>query len=66
MEKIANKHLTDIFSKINEDDESYLKFAKEIGRVAYCLHTYYRESFDKIKHLIAKFYRTMINKRDDY
>lgn len=49
MESIMRKHLSDILSRINEDDESYLKFTKELGKITYCLHKYYPNTFTNMK-----------------
>lgn len=49
MERMVEKDITDILTKINEDDESYLKLAKEVGVLAYGLHRHYKGPFEKIK-----------------
>lgn len=60
IDKMISKHLTSIFSTINEDDDSHLRLAKEIGKIAYHLYNFYRPTFVKVKLDIAKFYKTLI------
>ena len=59
------RHLADIFNKVSEDDYSYLKLAKEIGRITYILHKNYKSTFNKVENTIAKFYKQIITKKDD-
>ena len=57
MDTLMTRHLADIFTKVSEDDYSYLKLAKEIGRISYILHKNYTATFNKVKHSISKFYK---------
>jgi hypothetical protein len=48
-----NKNLNAILEKVKEDDDSQLKLAKEIGKIAYCLHRFYPGTFSYVQSSIA-------------
>lgn len=66
MDKLLAKNIEDIVNRINEDDESLLKLTKDIGKIYYCIHKYYPQTFEQIKVILAKFYSKHINNEDDY
>ena len=50
------KDLNDIFKKGFRDDESLINLSKEIGKIAFCLSTYYKDTFNTVQKDIASFY----------
>ena len=47
MSKIISKNLGSIMETVPEDDDSQLRLAKEIGKVAHCLHQFYPNVFQQ-------------------
>jgi hypothetical protein len=45
-----------MLGRVPEDDESYVKLSKEIGKIAFCLHKFYNSTFIEVEGIIAKFY----------
>ena len=45
LNKIVSKNLGSIMENVQEDDDSQMRLAKEIGKVAHCLHQFYPKVF---------------------
>ncbi len=54
-----------MLKRVIEDDESYLRLTRHIGKIGYCLHKFYNNTFRKVEPIIAKFFLTALYKRDD-
>ena len=65
LNKLLCKHLAEMLSRVVEDDESYLKLTKLIGKIGFCLHKFYPETFKSVESVIAKFFSNALYKRDD-
>lgn len=50
------KDLGDILRKGMLDDDSLIKLSKEIGKIAYCLTNYYKDTFTSVQKDIATFF----------
>ena len=52
--------LPEILDKVNEDRDSELKLVMELGKIAYCLYSYYMDTFQKFALRIAAFYKSAL------
>ena len=65
LNKIISKNLGSIMENVQEDDDSQMRLAKEIGKVAHCLHQFYPKVFQQEANAISNFFKRIIMKGDD-
>lgn len=58
--KAMGESLPEILEKVSEDKDSELKLIKELGKIAYCLHSYYKDTFEKFASHLATFFKTAL------
>jgi hypothetical protein len=66
MNKAMSKNLPVILDKVHEDEDSHVKLTREIGKIAYCLHLYYPDTYTVTSECIASYFaKAMAHSSDE-